>query len=86
MFTGNNDVVFMGLTPEGADAIPQGEQFLKSNGVPWVSGYGAEGMIQALEVKAFPTEIVFGKDGKVVWHSFMNGDVETAISNAVSAS
>ena len=79
-------MVFLGLTPEGSDAIPQSEQFLKSNGVPWVSGYGADGMIQALDIKAYPTEIIFGKDGKVVWHSFMPGDAETAIENAVAAS
>ena len=59
------------------------EAYIQATNLPFVNGYGAN--IDVLNVQAFPTKIVVGRDGKVAWHSFLGGGVnlEQAIQNAL---
>ena len=65
--------------------MAESEGFIKDNGVPWANAYGASEAIEALEVVAFPTEIVVGKDGKVAWHNSLPGSSTAAINKALAA-
>lgn len=75
--------MFIGLTMEGSDTLSDTQAFLQETGIDFVNGYGAGETLTALGVQAIPTEIVFGRDGKAIWNSFMRGTLEGAISQAL---
>lgn len=80
----DQDVAFIGLTAEGDDALAQTKAALAEANVPWPTGYGAVTTLEALDVKVLPTKIVFGRDGKVAWHNFLEGDLADEISKALA--
>lgn len=79
--------MFIGLSPEDPsdpntpEALDDMRAFVGSLEIPWVNGYGADESLQALGVRAFPTAIVLGKDGRIA--HFGEGDVR--ISAAIDA-
>ena len=61
-------VTLIGLTPETERDLPQIEKFIETvDGFDWPVGYGANSVLDALRVQAFPTVIVFNSDEEVVW-------------------
>ena len=58
---------------------------MKHHGVPWVNGYGAQPMLDELDVKAFPTIVVAGRDGKIAWAGHFPNGIEAAIKKALAA-
>ena len=78
-------VVFVGLTYERADTLPQIEAFINETGMTWPTGYGAYKTLDALGVHQFPTLVVVGANQQVVWHDELGGDLSTAIDQALSA-
>jgi hypothetical protein len=79
----DSDVMFLGLTDEGADAIDEIESFADRLSVPWPIGYGATSTTNALKVPGYPTTFVIGRDGKVAWNSFMAGSLKGEIDKAL---
>ena len=77
------DLLFIGLSPQGSDSRPQIEAWAKQLKIPWSLGFGAEKTLLALEVPGYPTTFVVGRDGKVVWHSFLGGSLDQAIRKAL---
>jgi hypothetical protein len=83
-FEGNADVVFVGLTSDGSDAIAEGEQWCAKHGVPWPSLYGAGEAMTGLGIQYIPSEFVIGRDGKVAWNNEQPGGIEQAIEEALA--
>ena len=78
------DVVFVGLTAEGEDMLPQIESWTERLEIPWAVGYGAGPTLDKLEIPGYPTTFVIGRDGNVVWHSFKGGSLNGAIKDALN--
>jgi hypothetical protein len=79
----DHDVQFFGLTPDGAEARSEIEEFQSSAEIPWPTGIGARETISAYGVEFLPTLFVIGRDGKVYWNSGMTGNLEEAIQGAL---
>ena len=77
-------VLFLGLTPEGEDALMATKAYIEDLNIPWPNGYGAVATLQSLGVSAFPTEIVVGADGRIAWHDELDGELRDAIKAALS--
>ncbi len=77
-------VVFLGLTSEGGDKLPEIQGFIKQAGIPWPTAYGADATISAFGVQYLPTLIVIGPDGRVFWNNESGGSLEQAIRGALA--
>jgi len=75
-------VIFIGLTPDGADSLPATKAALAEANVPWPSGYGAQAVFESLRVDRVPTKVVYGRDGRLAWHS---GDLSRSLEEALEA-
>lgn len=78
-------VVFLGVTPEGADTVNESKEFIQSGGIPWPAGLGAGTTFSAFGVNGIPAEYVIGRDGLVAWHSGLEGSLDEAIQKALAA-
>lgn len=78
-------VVFIGLTPDGSESLPEMEAFVKDYGITWPNGFGAQATLSALGVHYFPTVIVIGADGRVAWSSDDGGTLPVALDRALRA-
>ena len=79
-------MVFIGLTPEGSDAIADSQAFIDRYGITWPNGYGAGDTIKALEVIGYPTVFVIGADGNIAWRDEFGGTLSEAIDQALNDS
>jgi len=78
-------VVFIGLTPEPADAKAKIEQFIPTvDGFDWPVGYEAGVPIDQLGVPGYPTMIVFGPDGRAVWSAHTSDGLSAALDKALA--
>lgn len=82
----SQDVVFLGLTSEGSDAISKSQTFLDRLEIPWPNGYGASQTINALEVEYLPTVLVIDPQGIITWRSEAGGSISEAIDRALAKS
>lgn len=80
----DRDVVFIGLTSEGASSLSGIRKFLSETGVPWVNGYGARDTLAAFQNSYIPQMWVIGPDGRVVWNRASSGDLEDGIEQALA--
>jgi thiol-disulfide isomerase/thioredoxin len=80
----DRDVVFIALTFEGAEQLPDIQKFLRGTGISWPNGYGALGTLTELEVEYFPAVWVIGRDGKIVWNFDSPGELADGIELALS--
>ena len=83
-FSGQN-IVFVGLTPDGAKDVSDTEAFIADTGITWSVAYGAAETMQALDVTLIPAKFVFGTDGKLVWQDGQSGDIASAIQSALGS-
>ena len=81
----NRNVLFLGLTYEGADALDASRKFVDDLGIHWPNAYGAGVTVDALGVTGLPAVLVVGADGKVFWNHEMGGTVEDALQQALAA-
>lgn len=82
----SQDVVFIGLTPEGSKAISDSQAFLDRLGITWPNGYGAVETIDTLEVEYLPTVLVIDAKGIITWRSGAGGTISEAIDRALAKS
>jgi thiol-disulfide isomerase/thioredoxin len=79
-------VVFLGLTVDSEDAIPQMKEFLTETKITWPCGYGAGDTLNALHAEMIPQVWVVGSDGKILWNLDESGSLEAAIEEALASS
>jgi len=80
-------VVFLGLTPDGAESLPATKAALAEANVPWPSAYGATSVFSALHVDRVPTKVLYGRDGRLAWHSSdPSRSLDDALEEALAAS
>lgn len=79
------DVVFLGLTSEGAETLNESQAFIEATKIPWPNGYGADVTFDSFGVEAIPTIYVIGRNGLVAWHDSMAGSLDSAIEQALAA-
>ncbi|MDZ4687511.1 MAG: TlpA disulfide reductase family protein [Planctomycetaceae bacterium] len=72
-------VRFLGLTTMNAETLPQSEKFVRDEEITWPQGYGAEAMLQQMEVHAIPAIWLVGRDGKIAWDLTSQESIETAL-------
>jgi thiol-disulfide isomerase/thioredoxin len=78
--------VFIGLTGDSGNEIPQMKQFLKEAKIPWPCGYGAIDTLKALGTEMIPQVWVVGSDGRIRWNLDAEGSLDAAIEDALSSS
>lgn len=80
-------VVFLGLTSDNQDSLPDAEDFIGQAKIEWPNGYGQEAYatMKAFRVESIPTVYVIGRDGRVAWHNWSDqgGELEDAIERAL---
>jgi thiol-disulfide isomerase/thioredoxin len=78
-------VVFIGLTPDGEEELPESRAFLQRTGITWPNGYGAIETLQAFLTDGgyFPSLWVIGRDRKVTWNRDSPGTLDEAIEKAL---
>lgn len=76
-------VVFIGLTAEGEELLPQIQEFLADTKIPWVNGYGAVDTLIALDATAIPNYWVVGPNGNIVWNAD-SGSLDEGIQHALA--
>ena len=70
-------VAFVGLTSETTSEMDTIQQFARSvPGFRWPIGYGASYVMEALDIHALPTLVLFGPDGVSVWRGHRVSDLE----------
>jgi len=77
-------VVFLGLTEEGEPTLDRSKAFLSETGITWPNGYGAVQALRELKVAAYPTVLVFDREGSVVWNRDSDVELDTAIEQALT--
>lgn len=82
----DQNVVFIGLTSDGEEILPEIRQWLKETGITWPNGYGAIESLIAFKAETIPQVWVIGTDGKVVWNvdSESKESLEQGISRALN--
>lgn len=63
-------VIFIGLTSDRKDSLPQIEAFIEKAKMKFPNGYGALKTVQQTRAEVLPALWVIGPDGRVLW----NGD------------
>ena len=81
----DRDVVFIGITNHGAEALAESKQFLQQAQIKWPNGYGAMEMFEDLQAEAIPAVWVFGRDGRVIWNVASEETLEEGIEAALNA-
>lgn len=64
----SENVLFLGLTHEGEEALPAIKSFLANTKISWPNGYGALETMIGFEAEFFPLVWVISPEGKVVWN------------------
>lgn len=71
------------MTSQSGDELPDVRSFLEKHGVTWPNAHGAVKSMRDFEVSVIPAVWVIGADGKVVWNSGEEADIEDAIEQAL---
>lgn len=77
-------VIFIGLSTESADFLPDMQAYVTACGFTWPNGYGADLTIDALKIEGIPRIWVVGKDGTIVWDNWLEGTIEEAIRKGLA--
>lgn len=80
------DVQFISLTTEGAEVLPEIQEYLDSNGITWLNGYGVADTLVALKADYIPCVWVVNRNGTIVWNEDSGGTLERAIETALASS
>ncbi|HXY35400.1 MAG TPA: TlpA disulfide reductase family protein [Planctomycetaceae bacterium] len=78
-------VVFIGLTMDSEDKLPEMKEFLSETKITWPCGYGASDTLTELQTGSIPQVWVVGTDGKIRWNLDEEGSLEGAIEEALSS-
>ena len=73
---------FIGLTPD-SDDVEDVREFVDEIGIGWPVGYLADESLDALHVSGYPTLIVVGPDGRIVWNDEQGGTLQDALETVL---
>lgn len=79
-------VLFVGMTEEGHESLPETQAFLRAHDVPWPVAYGAVPSLLAWGAEGYPTVWLVGADGKVAWNYASREPLADAIEAALAES
>jgi thiol-disulfide isomerase/thioredoxin len=78
-------VRFVGVTSETEVDLPDVQEFIaQTPGFDWPVAYGAFDFLNRLDIKAIPTVILFGRDGRALWSSHASDGLEKALDEALA--
>ncbi len=78
-------VEFIGLTPESTAKRSDVAQFInRTSGFDWPVGYGANPTLDMLNIRGYPTVIVFNAHGVSTWSSNSLSGIEDALDKALA--
>lgn len=85
-FGDREDFVLIGLTPDPdqtpGDDLPAVQEYVQSvEGLDWPIGYGARATLGAMNVRYFPTLVLYGRDGLSVYRGWSVAALEKAAEN-----
>lgn len=80
----NPRVQFLGITMQTAAEIPAMEKFVERLKVPWPNAFGAEDFFTTLAIDTIPRVYVVSPQGNIIWSNLSGGDIEDAISQALT--
>jgi hypothetical protein len=78
--------LFVGLTGDEADQLPEIEEFIEDLQITWPNGYGASETLEAFQYAGYPSLWVIGTDGRIVWNEDSDDSLEEGIERALSQS
>lgn len=78
-------VVFIGLTAEGPDDLPEIQSFLTSTGIHWLNGYGARNTLIDLKADYIPGMWVVDRSGTITWNRDSGEPIEESLEKALAA-
>ncbi len=82
----NQNVKFVSLTWETDLQREAVVEFVERFGITWPVGLAANETLAALDVEGYPTLIVIGRDGRIIWKDhFAENGLEQAIEHALAA-
>ena len=76
---------FIGLTPD-SDDVEDVSEFVDKIGIGWPIGYLADESLDKLNISGFPTLIVVGPAGRIVWNDEQGGTLQDALETVLAAS
>ena len=79
-------VVFIGLTPDAEQSLPDIRGFLAETGMTWPTGYGAAQTLLALKGEYFPGAWLIDTEGNIVWNHASSIPLEEAIDDVLAKS
>ena len=79
-------VVFIGLTPDPEQALPDVRAFLAESGMNWPNGYGAAQTLLALKGEYFPGAWLIDTEGNIVWNRSSSLPLDQAIEQVLAKS
>jgi len=77
-------VVFIGLTSEDESSLQTVRDYVETNHVNWLIGWGALETLQDLGTEFIPMAYVIGADGKLLWDSQHEGTPDDALEQAIA--
>lgn len=78
--------MFVGLSGDEADAIPQMQEYIERFGISWPNAYGAQPLAESLRIRGYPTLMVFGRDGRLLWSGHGHDQLTQIIDQALESS
>ena len=80
----DKDVIFIGLTDQGAADLPDIEEFLSDTAVTWLNGFGAGETLEKFGHAYYPQMWVIGRDGRIAWNGNSGVSLEEGIEQALA--
>lgn len=80
----NEDVVFLGLTPESNESNQISQFVERTTGLDWPIGYGAGFTFELTGIRATPTYVLYDRTGRSVWAGHSLDEVEDELIKALA--
>jgi len=83
-FADRDDVIFVGMTTEREESLPEIKAFLNEFKITWSNAYGATETLATFQADYIPSAWVINKQGKITWNFDSNQDLTDAILEALN--
>ncbi len=83
-FANRDDVIFIGMTTEREESLPEIKAFLNEFKITWPNAYGGTKTLVAFQADYIPAAWVINKQGKVTWNFDSDQDLTEAILEALN--
>jgi len=83
-FADRDDVIFVGITTEREESLPEIKTFMNEFKITWPNGYGATKTLAAFQAEYIPAVWVINKQGKIIWNFDSDEEMSHAIEKALN--